>query len=317
MAYSYTDALPDAVRHRALAAESGRRWIANLDATVASLVRRWDLRVGNVLHGGTESLVLEVERGDGTEAVLKLGISGVADLAGEARAYELAEGRGLATVYGCDIERNALLIERLGPMLADSGWSLEHQMHAICRALAALWRTPVDDSELLSGGDKALWLADFIEHIWHRLDGPCDLSTRNTALDFAAERGAAHAPENSVLVHGDAHANNALKVPGSGDGPDGQCKLIDPDGMFAERACDLAVPMREWSAALRPAPVRLARERCSYLAEFSGAGERAIWQWGFMERVSSGMLLVEIGLEDEGWEMLAIADRLADASVGV
>ena len=98
-------------------------------------------------------------------------------------------------------------------------------------------------------------------------------------------------------------------------GPEGQCKLIDPDGMFAEQACDLAVPMREWSAALRPAPVRLARERCSYLAELCGASERAIWQWGFMERVSSGMLLLEIGLDEDGSEMLAIADRLAEASV--
>ena len=59
------------------------------------------------------------------------------------------------------------------------------------------------------------------------------------------------------------------------------------DGTDAERACDLAVPMREWSSELRAAPVRLGRERCAYLNRLSGENERAIWQWGFMEVVST------------------------------
>ena len=166
----------------------------------------------------------------------------------------------------------------------------------------------------INGGQKARWLSDFIDRTWRSLDRPCDRRTRDRALDFAAERADAYTPANCVLVHGDAHAHNVLTVLGSDNSPGAQCKLVDPDGLFAERACDLAVPMREWSDALRHAPVRLARERCAYLAELCEENERAIWQWGFMERVSSGLLLIDLGLDHEGREMLEIADHLAAVS---
>ncbi len=36
----------------------------------------------------------------------------------------------------------------------------------------------------------------------------------------------------------------------------------------------------------------------------------AIWQWGFMERVSTGLHMMEIGMKAEGWATLAVADRI-------
>jgi len=35
---------------------------------------------------------------------------------------------------------------------------------------------------------------------------------------------------------------------------------------------------------------------------------RAICEWGFFERVSTGLLRMSIGNEQEGWEMLEVAD---------
>lgn len=117
----------------------------------------------------------------------------------------------------------------------------------------------------------------------------------------------AYSPNNSVLVHGDAHADNALLV----DGETLRCKFIDPDGLYAEKACDLAVPMRDWSHELLAGDtVRRGRARCELLAELSGVDERAIWQWGFIERVSTGLVMLEIGMKSEGSEALAVADRL-------
>ena len=311
-----SERLPDAVQKRVLAAgDAGRRWVDEIDQTITSLGERWKLRIGEVLPGGSASLVLAVRRVDGTEAILKLGIPGVEDFPGEMRAYQVAGGRGLATVYAQSHRHFALLIERLGSPLAELDWSVTAQIDAACVALKELWRTPVEDAELtINGGQKARWLSDFIDRTWRSLDRPCDRRTRDRALDFAAERADAHTPANCVLVHGDAHAHNVLTVLGSDNSPGAQCKLVDPDGLFAERACDLAVPMREWSGALRHAPVRLARERCAYLAELCEENERAIWQWGFMERVSSGLLLIDLGLDHEGREMLEIADHLAAVS---
>lgn len=60
-------------------------------------------------------------------------------------------------------------------------------------------RTPVVDTDVtVSGGRKALWLADYIGRTWRLLERPCDVDTRDRALDFAAERADAHTPSNSV-----------------------------------------------------------------------------------------------------------------------
>lgn len=300
--------LPDVARTRLLATgNAGRDWLRNLDETMRMLADRWNLRLGDVLAGGSESLVVAVRREDGTDAVLKLRIPG--DYHGEARAYELSRGQGLATLYASSDDHRALLMERLGACVGDLEWSVNQQIDAICRTLKELWDTPVAVDSMPTGAWKANWLADFIDRTWQRLDGPGNRRTRDLALDFAAERADAHTTAASVLVHADAHEQNLLTIGLRRTSPDTPCKFVDPDGLLAEPACDLAVPMRGWSAELRDAPVRLGRERCAYLADLCDVGERAIWQWGFMERVSTGLHLLELGVEDEAREMLEVADH--------
>jgi streptomycin 6-kinase len=43
----------------------------------------------------------------------------------------------------------------------------------------------------------------------------------------------------------------------------------------------------------------------------TGVDETAIWQWGFVERVSSGLHVMSLGLSG-GDEFLAVADRWAE-----
>jgi streptomycin 6-kinase len=103
-----------------------------------------------------------------------------------------------------------------------------------------------------------------------------------------------------VLVHGDVHQWNALR---SGDG----FKLVDPDGLLAEPEYDLGILMRE-------DPVELLHgdpyERARWLAWRCGLDAAAIWEWGAIERVSTGLLCTRVGLQPGGREMLAAADRL-------
>ncbi len=85
-------------------------------------------------------------------------------------------------------------------------------------------------------------------------------------------------------------------------------KFIDPDGLFAERAYDLAIPMREWSSELLEGdPARLRRERSGLLAHLTGVDTQAIWEWGFVERVSTGLLCMQVGAEHVGRQMLEVA----------
>jgi len=103
-------------------------------------------------------------------------------------------------------------------------------------------------------------------------------------------------------VHGDLHDGNALRA---GDG----WKLIDPDGLLAEAEYDLGIIMREDPLDLLSGD---ARERARWLAELSGLDATAIWEWGVVERVSTGLLCTEIDLQPVGRQLLAVADRVAD-----
>jgi len=304
--------IPRAVRLRAESqGAAGSEWIARLPEMVSALSSEWGLDTGAVLTGGTESLVMEVTRRDGVAAVLKIGLLPTCDCAAEARILRLAKGRGYAKFLSVSKEHNALLTERLGASLADSGLTTDRQIRVICQTLRESWQSLPDPGQLTSGFDKAGWLADFITRTWEELDRPCARNTIELALDFARQRREAHDPARCVLAHGDAHANNTLQQLGS----DTAYKFVDPDGLYAEPALDLAVPMREWNGELLSgSTTTLARERCRLLSDLTDVAATAIWQWGFVERVSTGLHALEIGMTDEAAQFLRVADILASGA---
>jgi streptomycin 6-kinase len=169
-------------------------------------------------------------------------------------------------------------------------------------AAATVWR-PAPGSGLPTGADKARQLVDFVTTQWEELGHPCTEAAVEHALACAARRMAAHDDERAVLVHGDVHQLNALQVPGRDT-----FKLVDPDGVLAEAECDLGVMMRN-------DPVELLDgdpwARAHWLAERCGLDATAIWEWGVVERVTSGLRCTQINLQPLGRQMLTAADRLA------
>ena len=288
--------------------ERGRRWLAGLADAVAELERDWDVVVGTTLRGGSDAFVAAATTGDGEPAILKLA------LPSDGATHQIetlvhAGGLGYVGVLRHDPARGAMLQERLGPPLAQSGLSVRRQLEVICSTLCRAWAvSPVPSFQ--SGADKAAWLAEFIATTWRELDRPCSKPVVARALSFAERRHRAFDADAAVLVHGDAHAWNLLRA-ADGQAPHGtRYKLVDPDGLFAEPACDLAVPMREYSRELLEArdTLRAARDRCATLSRLTAVDPDAIWEWGFMERVSTGLLAMRVGREPLGKEMLAVAE---------
>ena len=293
----------------------GRAWIACLPDLVEELERLWGVEARASLVGGSESLVAEAWRADGSAAILKVGLPGSADLTAEATVYRLAAGRGYARLLAHDMGRNALLLERLGAPLSRRRKSTEARIRAICAVFREAWVPIGQQHGLMTGAEKSRWLADFIAEQWTTLGRPCSVQAKVQALAYAEERAAAFRPDQSVLIHGDAHAENTLVVDEMGPGAQIRCKFIDPDGLFAERACDLAPIMRDWSEELLAGDTEpLTRARCELLAELTGTPARPIWQWGYMERVSTGLVMLGIGQRNEGARTLAVADRLVGAA---
>jgi streptomycin 6-kinase len=304
--------LPEAVTLRARShGAAGERWLRALPGLLDEVERRWSITIGPALAGGSAAYVAHATTAGGDTLVVKIAFPDEVDeglFAKSVRTYELARGRGCATMLAHDPELSAILLERLGRSLLSLGLPAERQVEIIAATVRQVW-VPVPDGTPLPTGDvKARWLADSIATMWETLDRPCSARVVDLALGFAAERAAAFDRDSAVLVHGDAHEENTLE-----DGR-GAFKLVDPEGLISEPAHDLAVPMRGLNDELLAGDARrLGRERARFLARLTGVDETAIWQWGFVERVSSGLYIMSLGLSG-GEKFLAVADRWAEAS---
>lgn len=307
--------VPEAVRQKAIAlGADGERWMRFLPDVLAELSSDWNLEVGPALPGGSEAYVVAVTTGDGVDAVLKLEIpedsTFMTHQRFETTAWVFASGRGgpYARLLRHDDKRRALLLERLGPSLSKSGLAVWAQIEILCGLLREAWRisaaVPLD-----SGADKARRLAAFITATWEELRRPCSERAVEQALAFAEARAAAFDPDVSVVVHGDAHAGNVLRALGEASVEKQPFKFVDPECFLAEPSYDLGISMRDWTDELLAGDaVRLGRERCALLARLSGVAPQPIWEWGFIERVSTGLLLLKVGSATVGRDTLAVAD---------
>jgi streptomycin 6-kinase len=176
----------------------------------------------------------------------------------------------------------------------------------MCDLAARVWR-PAADSGLPTGADKGRWLTGFITATWESLGRPCSERAIDHALVCAERRIVAHDDERARLVHGDVHQWNTLESAAG-------FALIDPDGLLAEPEYDLGVLMRE-------DPMQLLRdgpqERARWLAARCGLDPRAVWEWGVVERVSTGLLATSIGLQPVGAQLLYAAETVAVPGDGV
>jgi streptomycin 6-kinase len=292
--------VPRTVHNKAIAFGAGW-WLDALHALVADLEREWKIRVGRQFDDPTEAFVAAATRTDGTEVVLKLNVPRPGEATqNEVTALRIAQGDGCVELLDADIDRGALLLERLGRSLHDLGLPVTRRHEILCATVMRVWR-PAPDSGLWTGADKGRWLIAEITRRWDALDRPCSAGAVEHAIACAERRIAAHDDERAVLVHGDVHEWNALEARPV-------FKLVDPDGLLAEAEYDLGIIMRE-------DPVELMQgepfTRAAWLASRCGLDADAIWEWGVVERVSTGLLGTEIDLQPVAREMLAAADARA------
>ena len=292
--------VPAVVRNKALAAGQGQ-WLDELPALVAGLEWEWSIVVGRTYRDATEAFVAEAACEDGTPAVLKLLVPQSDDAAGnEIAVLHLTNGKGCVRLLRDDAERGALLLERLGPSLNELALPIQRRHEILCSTAAQVWR-PAPGCGLPTGAEKGRSLAHFITATWEELDHPCSERAVDHAIGCAERRAGAHDDERSVLVHGDVHQWNALEA---AEG----FKLVDPDGLLVEAEYDMGILMREDPLDLLDGD---PKERARWLAAHTGLDAAAIWEWGVVERVSTGLLCTKVGLQPVGREMLAVADLVA------
>jgi streptomycin 6-kinase len=309
---------------RALGA-SGRAWRAGLPGLLAGLEADWSLTVGVGLDGGRASYVAEAVTHDGTPVVLKVsippGIDEFTPFERQLAALRLAGGDPYAGLIRHDVPRQALLLERLGRPMASLAWPASRQMNALARTAARGWRAVPDGCPLPSGADAARWHAGFIPSAWVDLARPCTEATVDLAVRCAAARETAFDPSGAVLVHGDVHDLNALRIPGRAAAGT-RFRLVDPGGLASEPAHDLGViqargvqgRINELAASDPQHALDMVTRSCRQAGRMTGADPDAIWQWAFTEMVSTGLFILRLGHHEEAGAFLAAAGKLAAAT---
>lgn len=167
-------------------------------------------------------------------------LGGAKAAASEVQTLQAACGRGYARLLCHQFESGAMLLERLGPQLAQMDVPLDSRLQTICETLKSAWMPLPPGMRVMTGREKAQSMTTYIRPVWRRLGRPCSEKVIAVALRFGQARSDAFDPATAVLGHGDPHCWNTLFDPKSG-----AFRFVDPEGLFIERAHDLSISMRE------------------------------------------------------------------------
>lgn len=284
--------------------EVGVAWVGALPRTLADLCRAWELTLDRPLPGGSASYVVRVRTAAGEPRVLKVAIPDPA-LAGEASVLAAAGGDGYAVLHRYDEARHALLLEALGRSLEQTPMSAEDKLACLVDTLRVAWRVPPDTLPVPAPEhDRAEVLRRRVLDLDTRLGHPTRPDVLARAVAYAERRAAAYDPFRCVVAHGDPHPGNLLRR------PDGSWALVDPEGVRAEPAYDLGVALRDWTGQLAGDATAVLGGYCDLLADASGHEREAIWEWGFLERVSTGLYVLGFGAHAVGRRFLDSAEAL-------
>jgi streptomycin 6-kinase len=310
--------VPQRVRLRAEQSSlETRRWLTDLPGLLAELEHEWELRIGQPLSGGSSAYVAPVTTASGN-AIIKLAMplpDSPYRFEQEIDTLLRANGHGYVRVFKCDDERRALLLEPLGPSMHESKVEPQQAIPLLCKTLKQAWLVPAGADQTMNALEyKAQTLAQLICELWDTLERPCSENIVAQALEFARRRLDAFDPQRCVVVHGDPHPANALQVRAPRAGAESGYVFVDPEGFLCEPEYDLGVVLRDWNAELLAAadPLALAHNYCELLARESGLDAAAIWEWGFIERVSSGLYIYAYGSREHGQPFFTTAQRLLD-----
>jgi streptomycin 6-kinase len=197
-------------------------WRKNVDDLVTDCCELWDLRPGKLYTPGAAGHVLQVERADGTPAVLKV-FWPHREAEQEADALERWDGDGAVQLYARDDDLSALLLERCDPGSYLSEAS--DPVGVLIELLPRLWRSGEGFFPLKAETEE--WATSLQETTG---------DFRDLALDYIRELAPTQGEQ--VLVNQDLHGENVLAAERE------PWLVIDPKPLAGEREFSAASIVR-------------------------------------------------------------------------
>ena len=288
----------------ALRGAEGAEWLGRLPATLAFCEERWALSVGAPFPELSHNYVAPALRADGTPAVLKLSLPN-SDFRAEAEALRIFGGRGAARLLELDLERGAMLLERLEPGVPLTSVRDDEEATSIAAGvLKQLWRSVPPDHPFPSVSEWARGM-ERLRSCFGGGTGPLPSPLVERAEALFAEL----IPSQSELVvlHGDLHHFNVLAAQRE------PWLAVDPKGVVGEPAYDMGAFLHNLTELLTtPHPGQVLERRIDLLAEELDLDRSRVRGWA----ISQAVLAAYWGWEDSGhvWEeALTFAELLSES----
>jgi streptomycin 6-kinase len=249
----------------------------SLANTIAELAKRWSLQADSLKPFSTEfglpnNFVAGATLNDGTPVVLK--VTGYHDeLSNEIAALQLWNGNGAARLLQFDLDRHAVLLERIQPgvMLADVAAYDDDAVQITADLLRQLWIPRADGLRSLDS-----WCDAYRRNHTALMAGvegfPKALFSRADAL----RRELLESTSKPVALHGDMHHYNVLQSDRAG------WLAIDPKGLFGDRHFDVCQFLRN---PLRPVSPPDNRRRLDRFSDLLQLDRQRLSHWALVHAV--------------------------------
>ena len=278
-----------------LAGEEGRAWLEQLPGILAACSERWKVKIGAPVRNLSFNYVAPAVRADGSEAMVKVGLTD--EFPSQPEALRHFGGHGMVQLLAYDERGEAMLMERLRP-----GTSLraveddEAAISAAADVMRKIWKPlPAEHYPFPTVADWGKGFAR-LRALYDGGSGPFPPAIFDRAEKLYAELCASMA--TPVLLHGDLHQDNILAAEREA------WLAANPKGVIGEPVYETGALLRNfWPDILSVAnPKALMARRIDQLAaELSFERER-IYDWAFAQAVLSVIWGVEDTgkIEDEG-----------------
>jgi streptomycin 6-kinase len=269
--------------------EEGRAWLDRLPAILATCEERWNLTIGAPVANLSFSYVAPAVLADGTEVIVKTGLTD--EFPSQPEALRHFTGQGMVQLLAYDEHDAAMLLEHLKPgtslrAVADD----EAAISVAADVMRKIWQhLPQEHYPFPTVSDWGKGFAR-LRKLYAGGTGPLPPALFDKAEKLYAELCASMA--ELVLLHGDLHQDNILSAERE------PWLAVDPKGVIGEPAYETGALLRNfWPDILSiPDPKSLMARRIDQLSAELGFDRERIYSWAFSQAVLSAVW----GIEDTG-----------------
>jgi streptomycin 6-kinase len=267
---------------------------------LAALARDWGLTPGDRFESSWHD-VFAVTCADGTPAVLKTG----PEVAAEAAALAVFGGRGAVRLLRADLDREALLLERIAP-----GWRLrdlvpDRDAAATSAAVGVMRRLhvpPPPGCRIREAVTQAEAFDGYARRFGTAGPLPLDMVVRAGGL----MRELCASATGRAVLHGDLHHDNILRATRE------PWLAIDPHGIVGDPGYEVGALLYNPDPDNRDeALTALVPARVEQLADELAMPVDRVVAWGFVKAMLSDVWTTEDWLPGAGWSPVSRAFDVA------